>query len=252
MFFIEILLINICAGFLSALPFFILLEVLARKQIPYISLKHLVGDGIFGIYLAVVLAIAGVPGFYQLEWNANTNLIPLSNFTANVRQYVENVLLFLPIGLLLPSLYGRHQTFKRCMLPGFCFSLSIELIQLFSFRSTDVNDLLMNTLGCAAGYGIFALIHKLYPAVASEFTAFPEEGDWEAFLAVHQNPAVSATAKQSGTTCKRSALQAILGFKEKLLRLFDAEAVIFFAAAWIGALLLMPLFKSAIWRIFLQ
>ena len=34
MFFIEILLINICAGFLSALPFFILLEVLSRKQIP--------------------------------------------------------------------------------------------------------------------------------------------------------------------------------------------------------------------------
>ena len=207
------------------------------------------GAASFGIYLAVVLAIAGVPGFYQLEWNANTNLIPLSNFTANVRQYVENVLLFLPIGLLLPSLYGRHQTFKRCMLPGFCFSLSIELLQLFSFRSSDVNDLLMNTLGCAAGYGIFALIRKLYPAVAFEFTAFPEADDREALLTARAD-AAAKHQKISG--------QRMLSFslpvwdQKKLLRLFDAEAVIFFAAAWAGAFLLMPLLKSAIWKIFLQ
>ena len=38
-------------------------------------------------------------------------------------------------------------------------SLSIELLQLlFSDRTTDINDLILNTLGAAAGYCIYALV----------------------------------------------------------------------------------------------
>ncbi|MBQ7840540.1 MAG: VanZ family protein [Lachnospiraceae bacterium] len=232
MFFIEIILINACAGFLSVLPFFIVLEIFFRKQIPYLSLKHLVGDGILGIYLAAVLAIAGVPGLYELELTPNMNLLPFVDLTTNPLHYFENMLLFLPIGFLLPALYPRCQSLKNCILPGFCFSLSIELLQIFSFRATDVDDLIMNTAGCAAGYGIFWLIHKLYPAAASDFTAFPEEGDAEAYLAAQNEVTRQPYMKQ------------------KLPRLFNAEAFVFMIASWAGALLLTPVFKAIIWNIF--
>ena len=37
-------------------------------------------------------------------------------------------------------------------------SLSIEVLQLFTFRATDVDDLMMNTIGALVGYGIAKLI----------------------------------------------------------------------------------------------
>ena len=47
MYYFLTILIDTGAGFFSMLPFLILLEILARKEIPYIPLKHLIGDGIF-------------------------------------------------------------------------------------------------------------------------------------------------------------------------------------------------------------
>lgn len=38
------------------------------------------------------------------------------------------------------------------------FSLIIEISQLFNFRTTDINDLMMNTLGTAVGYGLYSML----------------------------------------------------------------------------------------------
>ena len=42
-------------------------EILARKEIPYIPLKHLIGDGIFCFFLSAILALTGVPSFYEMS-----------------------------------------------------------------------------------------------------------------------------------------------------------------------------------------
>lgn len=40
-------------------------------------------------------------------------------------------------------------------------SLTIEIVQLFSYRATDVDDLIMNTLGTFLGYSIsWAIFNK--------------------------------------------------------------------------------------------
>ena len=44
---------------------------------------------------------------------------------------------------------------------GFGFSLSIELCQLFNRRNTDIDDLMMNTLGAVIGYFIWKLTKRL-------------------------------------------------------------------------------------------
>ena len=222
MFYIEIILINAFAGFLSMLPFFIILELLAWKQIPNISLKHMIGDGIFGFLLSVILAITGVPGLFEMQFDAAVNLVPFADISTNKLQYAANVLLFLPVGFLLPVLYRRCQAFVRSVSLGFLFSLSIELRQLFCLRAPDVDDLIMNTLGCAIGYGTFALLKTLYPPLTDSFMAANEEC---ILCAPHE--------------------------KKKLPDFFDPEAVIFILAAWAGALLFLPLFKSVIWNIFL-
>lgn len=73
-----------------------------------------------------------------------------------------NVAMFIPSGILLPLLDRRLDRFRKAVGAGALISLGIELLQLpFFTRTTDVDDLIQNTLGAALGFGIFALARKL-------------------------------------------------------------------------------------------
>lgn len=212
MFFFISILISAVAGFLSMLPFLILLEVLARKQIPFLPLRHLIGCGIFCFFLSAILSITGTPAIYEMRFDANINLLPFADLSTNALQYIENILLFVPIGALLPLLYQKFQKLSRCALYGFFLSLAIELMQLFSFRATDIDDLLMNTSGAIAGFALFWLLQKLYPPIAIEFSISEEKA-------------------------------------KKLPAVFELEAHFLTAAAWSGALLTTPVIKNIIWTL---
>lgn len=71
-------------------------------------------------------------------------------------EMVLNVLLFVPLGVLLPLLWNNHGLLQN-VASGFLLSMLIEGSQLFNYRSSDINDLLMNTAGMCLGYGIFLL-----------------------------------------------------------------------------------------------
>ncbi|WP_366102713.1 VanZ family protein [uncultured Clostridium sp.] len=49
------------------------------------------------------------------------------------------------------------------ILYGFTASLTIELIQLFTpYNTTDVDDIIFNTLGAVVGFIIFNIIYKIF------------------------------------------------------------------------------------------
>jgi glycopeptide antibiotics resistance protein len=53
------------------------------------------------------------------------------------------------------------------LLAGAGFSLIIEIIQLLFYdRVTDIDDLILNTLGFAAGYGIYVLVKTVKNKIA--------------------------------------------------------------------------------------
>lgn len=214
MFFFMTFAVSAGAGALSISPFLILMEILARKQIPMIPLRHLLGSGLFALSLSAILAAADVPAFYEMRFNPSLSLIPFAGFSECAPQYLHNILLFLPVGLLLPLLYRKFRRLSRCALYGALLALAIELMHLLNFNNTDINSLLMNVLGTLAGYGIFALFEKLYPPVAEDFSISPAQ-------------------------------------TENLHALFGLEVSILTAAAWMAALFLIPAFKSVIWTIFL-
>ncbi|MFC4410154.1 VanZ family protein [Chungangia koreensis] len=81
-------------------------------------------------------------------------------FTINL---LGNIIVFMPIGLLLPLLWGRFNA-KRAILTGFLISLFIESTQLALDRSSDIDDLILNTFGALIGYGIYRCI----PAVTAK------------------------------------------------------------------------------------
>lgn len=92
------------------------------------------------------------------------NLIPLLNlfdypvFREAMINFVGNVTLFIPMGIVWPLVYKELNTHGKVLAAGVGLSLTIELLQLpFFDRVTDIDDLLLNSLGYAAGYGIYLL-----------------------------------------------------------------------------------------------
>ncbi len=96
------------------------------------------------------------------------NLLPLVNlFDYDSKRdllvnVIGNVAMFIPSGIVLPIIYKRLDTFLKVLLAGGGISLCIEIIQLpFSVRATDIDDLILNTVGVIVGYGIYALIRYI-------------------------------------------------------------------------------------------
>jgi glycopeptide antibiotics resistance protein len=81
-------------------------------------------------------------------------LRPLSDIT--FVGVVGNLLLFLPFGA---ALCLRRLKLAAAVAVGFAFSVSIELTQLAVHgRTTSVDDVVLNTIGTAAGWATVALL----------------------------------------------------------------------------------------------
>ena len=118
------------------------------------------------LYLNAMYIVIGVPGVQYICWDPTLNLIPFQDFSArNVEGMVLNAIMFAPLGFLLPAYFERYRHWGRTLAAGFLTSLTVELIQLFTFRATDVDDLIMNTLGTLVGFLLAKLILRHRTAV---------------------------------------------------------------------------------------
>lgn len=72
---------------------------------------------------------------------------------------IGNTLMFLPLGIVWPAVFKELDTHKKAIAAGFGTSLIIEILQLpFYFRLSDIDDLILNTLGYLMGYSIYLLV----------------------------------------------------------------------------------------------
>jgi len=78
-----------------------------------------------------------------------------------------NVLTLAPFGFLLPLAAPRAATWPRMALAALLFPLAIELSQLavslvlgYSYRVTEVDDMLLNFAGVLLGYAAFTLVRR--------------------------------------------------------------------------------------------
>ena len=111
------------------------------------------------LYLNAMYIVIGVPGIQYICWDPTLNLIPFQDFsTSNITGMVLNAIMFAPLGFLLPAYFERYRRWGRTLAAGFLTSVAVELIQLFTFRATDVDDLIMNTLGTLVGFLMAKLV----------------------------------------------------------------------------------------------
>ena len=105
-------------------------------------------------------AAAALP--FRVNFIPMVNLLDYDNKRDLLFNVIGNTAMFIPSGIILPILYRRLNSFWKVLAAGVGISLCIEIIQLpFSARATDLDDLILNTLGVMAGYGIYALVRAL-------------------------------------------------------------------------------------------
>ena len=75
---------------------------------------------------------------------------------------IGNVAMFIPLGIVWPAVFKKLDTHRKVIVAGAGVSLCIELLQLpFFGRASDIDDLILNTLGYVMGYGIYLAAKKL-------------------------------------------------------------------------------------------
>ena len=94
-------------------------------------------------------------------FNPDINLIPFK-YGFGIENLL-NIIFFMPLGFLLPTLWEKYRNFWSIFFYGLFFSLFIEIGQLFvGHRATDINDLITNTIGAIVGWVIFNALRKVF------------------------------------------------------------------------------------------
>lgn len=136
---------GICALLLA--PIFLILN-----KTHFHSNKSAFISFLFAVYLTGIYAVVGVPNVGYIRFEPNLNLIPFQDMRSDIRGMILNVLLFVPLGLFLYLLFPSFRHYRNIILIGAGTSLCIELLQLFTYRATDINDIITNTVGAVLGY----------------------------------------------------------------------------------------------------
>ena len=117
------------------------------------------------------------PLFQPVDFDIQLQTIQIEPFREIFRAFrgpwvmflmLANIGIFSPIGFLVALLWRRPHWWKS-MLIGFFVSLFIEFIQFFIGRSTDVDDVILNTTGALVGYWIFCLLKAIFPNFILKF-----------------------------------------------------------------------------------
>jgi glycopeptide antibiotics resistance protein len=162
-------------------PFYISLTLLILTLIvlrlqgnnPY----HIIFSAIFGIYLIGAISMAVFPfsiSDLNTEFHINLNLI-LFNFgncfdympQNCVKDIFNNILLTVPFGFGIHfiTLIKSKNVFWLTIAIGCFFELTqliIAIVFRAGFRSVDINDLLLNTMGAYIGYILFKGFSQVY------------------------------------------------------------------------------------------
>lgn len=127
-----------------------------RRKTEHIPLSNLVWRYLFILYLYLVINTTGIgtlwdilsyPEIIRLE---EINVLPFQ--PGGLLTNLLNTFMFMPLGFLLPFIWEKYRRILPTVLLGTGLSFMIELLQLFNRRISDIDDLMMNTLGAFLGF----------------------------------------------------------------------------------------------------
>lgn len=115
------------------------------------------------VYIAVLLKLA----FFSREPGSRTGVSLALFETWGVTMqahafFVENIIMFIPFGILMPTVFPAMRNIFICTLFALACSLSLEIFQLVTGRGfCQLDDVVTNTLGAFGGY----ILYKIWVSV---------------------------------------------------------------------------------------
>ena len=138
---LQLMLVYICIIVVARFTFF-----------PFSKVDGQIQPLVFDAAKALPFRINLVPFVYLFDYPA---------FREAVLNLVGNTAMFIPLGIIWPSVYRELNTHKKVIAAGAGVSLCVEILQLpFFDRVSDVDDLILNTLGGCAGFAVWRLWEK--------------------------------------------------------------------------------------------
>lgn len=127
--------------------------------------------GLWSIFLIYMILVLGatigdrVSGYESINLHLFSSYKDVyNNFSLGEwRNIILNILMFVPIGFMIPLILKKCERCYITYLVGFGITLFIEILQLVSKRGIfELDDIINNSLGCAIGYGIVMLFISLF------------------------------------------------------------------------------------------
>ncbi|MFH1320352.1 MAG: VanZ family protein [Bacteroidota bacterium] len=144
-----------------------------KKQGTKISLRQGLWLVLFFFYLLVLIKITVFPtdankpqAFIFIPFKSIHQYISVGMeyefSTSNIKNLIGNILMFIPLGFIVPLLDVRLSGLVKVILIGLGVSLFIEGGQFLfaSNRITDIDDVILNLTGVITGYGFYKLVFK--------------------------------------------------------------------------------------------
>lgn len=172
---------GMCVCIPIALASYILISTMPEVEKRFKTIKVFIII-VFGFYIMLLITILFRNGFRHIEAintiniseyiKMNTNFIPFKtignyikffiNDTINKSIIIENLfgnlLLFAPMGILLPSIFQNLSKFKKFLTTMLVVLFSVEIVQLLtSTGSFDIDDIILNLIGAVLFYGFWRL-----------------------------------------------------------------------------------------------
>ncbi len=129
------------------------------------NIWKVLGYWLFAVYLCAMFSMVGLPDIRYIRFQPHFNLKPFAYMFSDHTISLLNVAMFLPLGFFLPIFWVRFSSIYKTILFGFNISLLIEILQIFTVRATDVNDLITNTFGTFLGWCLGILTLHSFPQI---------------------------------------------------------------------------------------
>ena len=172
--------LNMIPYMIISIPIYLIIRfIVLNKNKKKINWYREVAMFIFAIFLMGLASQTIIPKF---EFGMNgfsivksgihkTNLIPFKVLFETYNEvfvngyinyflinFLGNIIMFMPIGFFIALLWNLSN--KKIIAIGFCLSLFIEICQLFLTRGTDIDDLILNTIGTILGLLLYRVLYK--------------------------------------------------------------------------------------------
>lgn len=128
--------------------------------------------GLLVAYLVALAVLVFMPSGRPMDLGDRLNLEPLATIdralelgprSPSFRLMLANVAAFIPLGILLPLAFPRRAGLLAVVLTAVALSTAVELGQLaislnlgYAYRSTDVDDVILNVVGALIGFAAVA------------------------------------------------------------------------------------------------